>query len=142
MEFEWDEQKEKLNIKKHHVSFNIAKCVFNDINRIEIYDMQHSIEEDRYKTIGMVEDILFVVYTERKDTFDFCKAGWQQKRKGVYIMITATLSKDERLTDEDRKMLEEARKHPITFDEDSPELTPEMEKAFRLAARTRNRLRA
>lgn len=32
--------------------------------------------------------------------------------------------------------------HPIIFDEDSPELTPEMEKAFRLAAKTRNRLRA
>ena len=57
-------------------------------------------------------------------------------------MITATLSKDEKLTDEDRKMLEEARKHPITFDEDSPELTPEMKNAFRLAAKTRNRLRA
>lgn len=63
-------------------------------------------------------------------------------KKGAYIMITATLSKDEQLTEEDKKMLEEARKHPITFDEDSPELTPEMEKAFRLAAKTRNRLRA
>ena len=66
MEFEWDEQKEELNIKKHHISFNIAKQIFNDINRIEIYDMQHSIEEDRYNTIEMVEDVLFVVYTERK----------------------------------------------------------------------------
>ncbi|MDE7206012.1 MAG: BrnT family toxin, partial [Lachnospiraceae bacterium] len=64
MQFEWDEQKEELNIKKHHISFHIAKRVFNDINRIEIYDMQHSIEEDRYNTIGMVEDVLFVVYTE------------------------------------------------------------------------------
>ena len=66
VEFEWDEQKEELNIKKHHISFNIAKQIFNDINRIEIYDMQHSIEEDRYNTIEMVEDVLFVVYTERK----------------------------------------------------------------------------
>ncbi|MCM1221603.1 MAG: hypothetical protein NC548_44705 [Lachnospiraceae bacterium] len=57
-------------------------------------------------------------------------------------MITATLSKDEKLTDEDRKMLEEARQYPIIYDEDSPELTPEMEKAFKLAAKTRNRLRA
>ena len=63
--------------------------------------------------------------------------------EGVYIMITATLSKDEKLTDEDRKMLEEARKHPITFDEDSPELTPEMEKAFRLATKnSRKRCKA
>lgn len=58
------------------------------------------------------------------------------------MIITATLSKDEKLTDEERKMLEEASKHPITYDEDSPELTPEMEKAFRLAAKNRNRLRA
>ena len=65
-----------------------------------------------------------------------------RKKKGVCIMITAALPNDENLTDEDRKMLEEARKNPITFDEDSPELTPEMEKAFRMAAKTRNRLRA
>lgn len=40
----------------------------------------------------------------------------------VCIMITATLSKDEKLTDEDKKVLEEAKKPPITFDEDSPEM--------------------
>lgn len=50
-------------------------------------------------------------------------------------MITATLSKDEKLTDEDTKLLEEAKKHLITFDEDSLELIPEMEKAFQLAAK-------
>lgn len=77
--------------------------------------------------------------TEGKNTFDFRETG---NRKRKELMITATLSKDEELTKEDKKMLEEARKHPITFDEDSPELTPEMEKAFRLAAKTRNRLRA
>jgi hypothetical protein len=37
-------------------------------------------------------------------------------------------------------MLEEAKKYPITFDEDSPEMTPEMEKQFRVAVRMRNRL--
>lgn len=57
-------------------------------------------------------------------------------------MITAILSENEKLTDEDKKMLEDAKNYPIIYDEDSPELTPEMEKAFRLAAKTRNRLRA
>lgn len=33
-------------------------------------------------------------------------------------------------------MLEEARKQPITLDENSPKLTPEMEKAFWLTAKT------
>lgn len=57
-------------------------------------------------------------------------------------MITAVLSENEKLTDEDKKMLEDAKKYPIIYDEDSPELTLEMEKAFRLAAKNRNRLRA
>jgi hypothetical protein len=57
-------------------------------------------------------------------------------------MITTTLSKNEKITDEEKKMIEEAKKQPIVFDEDSPELTPEMEKAFRLAVKARNRLRA
>jgi hypothetical protein len=50
------------------------------------------------------------------------------------------LSKNEELTDDEKKMIEDAKKYPITFDEDSPELTSEMEKQFRVAARMRNRL--
>jgi hypothetical protein len=30
-------------------------------------NVEHSIVEDRYNTIGMVQDVLFVVYTERKE---------------------------------------------------------------------------
>ena len=41
--------------------------VFYDENRIELYDSEHSLEEDQYNTIGLVDDILFVVYTERKN---------------------------------------------------------------------------
>lgn len=85
MEFEWDEQKEKLNIQKHHISFNIAKKVFNDINRLEIYDIQHSFVEDRYNTIGMVEDILFVVYTERKEKIRLISARLAtEKERSLY----------------------------------------------------------
>lgn len=85
MNFEWDEEKEKSNIKKHHISFNIAKRVFNDINRIEIYDMQHSIEEDRYNTIGIVEDVLFVVYTERKERIRLISARLAtEKERSLY----------------------------------------------------------
>ena len=66
MQFEWDEDKAALNLKKHGVRFETAALVFNDENRIELYDLEHSIFEDRYDTIGMVGEILFVVYTERK----------------------------------------------------------------------------
>ena len=66
MQFEWDEEKAALNLKKHGIRFETAALVFNDENRIELYDSAHSIEEDRYNTIGKVDEILFVVYTERK----------------------------------------------------------------------------
>lgn len=63
--FEWDEEKANLNYKKHGVSFETASNVFLDENRIEIYDELHSVNEERYVTIGMANDILFVVYTDR-----------------------------------------------------------------------------
>ena len=78
--FEYDEEKNISNIGKHGISFKSAARVFFDYNRIEMYDEENSIEEDRYDTIGNVsagtgeytignisgnKDILFVVYTER-----------------------------------------------------------------------------
>ena len=67
MRMEWDEMKNQLNRKKHGIDFETAMLVCNDLQRIEIYDEEHSITEDRYNTIGLVENVLFVVYTERKD---------------------------------------------------------------------------
>ena len=60
----WDEDKEEINMRKHGISFRTASKVFWDENRIEIYKV-HSIDEDRFITIGSVGEILFVVYTER-----------------------------------------------------------------------------
>ena len=67
MQFEWDEDKAALNLKKHGVRFETAARVFEDEDLIEFYDSAHSTEEDRYNTIGMVDSVLFVVYTERKN---------------------------------------------------------------------------
>ena len=38
---------------------------------------------------------------------------------------------DKKLTDEEMKLLEEAKKRPIAFDEESPETTPERAIRFR-----------
>lgn len=68
MQFEWDDEKNKTNIKKHQISFSAAKYVFNDENRIEIFDDIHSIDEARYITIGLINQVpivVTVVYTER-----------------------------------------------------------------------------
>ncbi len=51
---------------------------------------------------------------------------------------TVTLDRNKKPTEEQIKQIEEAAKREIVFDEDSPELTPAMEKAFRLAAKNRN----
>ena len=67
MLFEWDEEKAEINLRKHGVDFKDAVAVFDDIYRIEWYDAAHSEGEDRYNTIGLVHDILFVVYTERRE---------------------------------------------------------------------------
>lgn len=44
----------------------MASKVFLDRHAIIKYDGQHSsLDEDRWNVIGMVEDVLFVVFTER-----------------------------------------------------------------------------
>ena len=79
MSFEWDSEKEKINIKKHNVPFSAAIKVFFDENRVEYYDKAHSDDEDRYVTIGLVNDVAVVmisavVYTERGESIRIISA--------------------------------------------------------------------
>ena len=50
--FEWDEQKDALNKKKHNVSFDDAKTAFYDEHALQFYDPDHSEDEDRYILLG------------------------------------------------------------------------------------------
>lgn len=52
LKFEWDENKNQANIKKHGISFEEATTVFNDTNALIITDESHSGEEDRFILIG------------------------------------------------------------------------------------------
>lgn len=62
-----------------------TELIFNDMQRIEIFDLEHSVEEDRYNTIGMVYDVLFVVYTERKDNIRLISARLATKtERSIY----------------------------------------------------------
>jgi len=51
--FEWDPNKAKSNISKHKISFEDATSVFKDENAISIFDDKHSLDEDRWITIGL-----------------------------------------------------------------------------------------
>lgn len=65
--FEWDDEKNKINQIKHHISFQTAVKVFDDEHHIIIPDDEHSIYEERHIVIGKIKNIVFVVYTERND---------------------------------------------------------------------------
>lgn len=68
MRVEWDDNKNRINRKKHGISFETAAYVFLDEYRFEELDESHSTEELRYITIGKVHNVIFVVYTQRGDT--------------------------------------------------------------------------
>ncbi len=52
MRFEWDENKNSTNIKKHGVSFEEAKTVFYDEDALLIFDPDNSDKEDRFLLLG------------------------------------------------------------------------------------------
>ena len=52
---------------------------------------------------------------------------------------TFTIDKGQKPTDEQLQEVMEAKKQPIVFDEDSPELSPAMYKAFKSSVIQRNR---
>ncbi len=53
IKFAWDDSKNRLNKKKHGVSFEEAKTVFYDENAIQFPDPDHSQDEDRFLMLGM-----------------------------------------------------------------------------------------
>ena len=53
MTFEWDENKNLTNQRKHGISFEEAKTVFEDTYAILFDDPDHSEYEERFLIIGM-----------------------------------------------------------------------------------------
>ena len=50
--FEWDENKNEINKKKHNISFEEAKTVFYDEDALLISDVEHTFDEDRFVLLG------------------------------------------------------------------------------------------
>ena len=50
--FEWDNNKNASNVKKHKVSFEEAVSVFYDDRALVIDDPEHSLEEERFIILG------------------------------------------------------------------------------------------
>ncbi len=64
---DWDKEKAQINYKKHGVSFIEAATVFSDPFAVTRYDPLHSLEEDRFITLGYSDRyrLLVIVHTER-----------------------------------------------------------------------------
>ena len=67
LSFEWDARKARANLKKHGVSFEEAKTIFNDPQALTFPDSEHSNGEQRYLSIGLSARgrVLVVVHTDR-----------------------------------------------------------------------------
>lgn len=67
--FEWDENKNQINKRKHRISFEEARTVFEDAEAIIIDDPDHSKEEERFIILGFSirANLLVVCHCYRAD---------------------------------------------------------------------------
>lgn len=81
--FEWDDEKDAINQKRHGVAFVDAQEAFYDKNRIIIRDEAHSTKEDRLFCIGKTsKGILTVRFTIRGFCIRIIGVGnWRKWRK-------------------------------------------------------------
>jgi len=83
--FEWDNNKDKFNQRKHDISFTDAQLAFLDSNRIIAQDLKHSRGEKRYYCFGKVKGgVLTVRFTYRNQRIRIIGAGFWSKGKEIY----------------------------------------------------------
>ena len=79
VKFTWDRAKDATNKRKHGISFQEAKALFTSgVDYLEIFDEEHSVDEDRFLAIGPItRGVVLVVWTERsEDTVRIIGARW------------------------------------------------------------------
>ena len=76
MKFTWDPVKGESNIGKHGVDFREAATVFDDPLSTTFPDADHSLDEQRFLTVGMSAHgrILVIPHTETDDTIRIISA--------------------------------------------------------------------
>lgn len=84
--FEWDENKNKINLKKHGIPFGLAQYAFSDPQRVILEDLTHSTEkEKRFFCLGKVgTGVMTVRFTSRNQKIRIFGAGYWRKGKKIY----------------------------------------------------------
>ncbi len=81
MEFEWDDQKARANLRRHRVDFADAATMFQDDQAVTVAD--EDPEEERYVTIGAdaLGRVLVVAYTMRGERIRIISTRRATKRE-------------------------------------------------------------
>ena len=83
--FEWDDDKDRLNQEKHGISFQLAQYAFADARRVVAKDHSHSDAEARFYCFGECGGgILTVRFTMRANVIRIIGAGYWRKGKAIY----------------------------------------------------------
>ena len=84
--FEWDEKKNRANVKKHGVSFELAVQIF-DGKCVTWKDTRKNYGENRFISIGIAKDVLVltVAHTDRNGNTRLISARKaSRKERGLY----------------------------------------------------------
>ena len=83
--FDWNDQKARVNERKHGVSFEEAQTVFYDENARLRYDTGHSLDEERYILLGISNMLRLLVvchvYREEKEIIRIISARKATKQE-------------------------------------------------------------
>lgn len=83
--FEWDENKNAENRRKHGVPFELAQYAFADPKRVIAEDLEHSRSEKRFYCFGKVGgEVLTVRFTYRNGVIRLIGAGYWRRGKRIY----------------------------------------------------------
>jgi uncharacterized protein len=85
MHFEWDDNKNLINIAKHGISFQESIKAFEDPKRKINFCAKHSRDEMRFYCFGKVgERVLTVRFTVRRQKIRIIGAGFWREGKKTY----------------------------------------------------------
>ena len=92
--FEWDEEKDRINQRKHGLTFKQGSKVFKDKNRLQRLQLRDG--ERRYLTVGKAfQVILTVVYTIRELTFRIISVRRASKAEREAYLSNSLSKQDE-----------------------------------------------
>ena len=84
LDFEWDNNKAKSNLRKHKITFEEASTVFGDALALTIPDpLSTRLEEERFITVGISyrQNLLIVVHCDREEKIRIISARKATKRE-------------------------------------------------------------